>query len=108
MDPQQNQIMFDQETLKGKYANNMRAAGSGEEIFLDFFQVSPTGEQHVSRIVVSPAHLKRISASLSQFMADYEKEIGAVVKAAKEPDEKAQFGFRIADEKSKDGKTANA
>lgn len=58
--------------------------------FLNVFQ--PMGSL-VARIVVSPEHLKRIARVLSETIARYEKENGAVSES--EEPKVAPMGFRI-------------
>lgn len=89
--PQQIQIKADDDVLKGRYANMMQVAHSGEEFVLDFMNIFPPQGTLVARVITSPGHLKRIIAALAGNLAQYEKKFGTV-SAAEEP--KSEVGFK--------------
>lgn len=63
--------------LAGKYANMMQVSHSGEEFVLDFIcAFEPAGEL-VSRLVVSPRHMKRIVHALQDNIKKYEEQHGS-------------------------------
>ena len=68
----------------------MQVMHTGEEFVMDFFNV--VGNQGVlaSRVVMNPAHVKRMLHALSENMKIYEEKFGPVT-AAEQPKEK--FGF---------------
>ncbi len=75
---QQIQIITGDEMSRGRYSNSMMAAHSADEFILDWLLNSPTGAHLVSRIIVSPAHIKRIIAALKENLDNYEKQFGCV------------------------------
>jgi hypothetical protein len=100
-------IQAEQEILRGRYANNLRASITQEEFILDYLLISPLGgEILVSRVTVSPAHLKRISQYLSAAMAEYEQKFSTQVKPAGTPN---PIGFKTdLDEVKPDGDNQGA
>jgi hypothetical protein len=78
------QIKAREEDLKGFYSNLMQISHTREEFCLDFFNVLPPRGVLVARIMVSPAHLKRIILALQENIKKYEEKFGKV-EAAKEP-----------------------
>ncbi len=92
--PQQPNInvKIDDETLKGKYANNMQVAFSGEEFVLDFMNLFPPQGTVTTRVFLSPGHMKRIVAVLTDTLKKYEEQHGEV-KAAIAPTT-SEIGFK--------------
>ena len=76
--PAEIQINTGDEILRGKYSNNLIAAHSADEFILDWLINSPSGVHLVSRIIVTPAHMKRIIEVLKENLEKYEKQFGAV------------------------------
>lgn len=78
----QIQISASDEDLKGRYANLMSVSHTAEEFVLDYFAVTPAGDgprgHLVSRVIVSPAHYKRILAALSDNLHKYEEQFGEI------------------------------
>ncbi len=76
------QIIAGDEDLKGRYANLMSVSHTAEEFVLDYFAVTPAGDgprgHLVSRVIVSPAHYKRIVAALSDNLRKYEEQFGEI------------------------------
>ena len=91
MQPQQVQIKAADEEVKGRYANNMTPAFSREEMFLDFTLMNPIANQLVGRIIVSPAHAKKIAKLLSDTIQIYKKEHGEIKELGQQ---QGQIGFR--------------
>jgi hypothetical protein len=83
-------LKADDATLKGVYANVMAASHTREEFILDFMLVHQPAGQLVSRIVISPGHLKRVIAALRENLNKFEEKFGAIEPAA-EPEH--QIGF---------------
>lgn len=71
-------------SLGGKYANMMQVTHSSEEFVLDFISAYPPGGELVSRLIVSPRHMKRILRALAENIAQYEK-IHGLIQEASEP-----------------------
>jgi hypothetical protein len=80
---QQNlNVKIDDVTLKGSYANNMQVGFSPEEFILDFMNLFPPQGIVVSRIFLSPGHMKRMVAVLSDTLKKYEAQHGAITAAS--------------------------
>jgi hypothetical protein len=72
------QINTGDDILRGKYSNNMIASHSADEFILDWLLNSPSGVHLVSRIIVSPSHVKRIIRALKENLDNYEKQFGNI------------------------------
>ena len=70
--------------LGGKYANMMQVTHSSEEFVLDFISGFPPQGELVSRLIVSPRHMKRILKALEDNVTKYEQKHG-VIQEASEP-----------------------
>lgn len=88
---QQVQIDADNETLKGKYSNNMMVSHSKEEFVMDFLLVHPPKGLLQSRVVTSPGHMKRIVAAIQDNLKKYEAAFGKI-EEAKAPE--SGIGFK--------------
>lgn len=84
---QQIQVATGDELSRGRFSNNLLMAHSAEEFILDWILNSPSGMHLVSRIVVTPGHMKRIVGALSENLRRYEKEFGPI-SALEAPDQK--------------------
>jgi hypothetical protein len=78
--PQQGmiQISTGDEMSRGRYSNNMLILHSREEFIMDWLLNSPAGTHLVSRIVVSPGHVKRIIGALVDNLRKYEEKYGPI------------------------------
>jgi len=76
--PKQIQISTGDEMSRGRYSNNMLVSHSSEEFIIEWLLGSPSGTHLVSRIVVSPGHMKRIIDAFSENLRKYESRFGAV------------------------------
>lgn len=92
MNGQQKQIQIKAKDsdLKGVYSNMMQIIHTKEEFILDFFLVSPPTGVLASRIVMSPAHLKRTIKAFQENMEKYEERYGKI-KESKNPETKIGF-----------------
>ena len=91
MDEQkQIQIKAKDEDLKGVYSNLMIVSHTKEEFCLDFVNTF-NPPILTSRVLMSPAHLKRMIKALEENMKKYEERFGEV-EVAKEPE--APLGFQ--------------
>jgi hypothetical protein len=91
---QQNiNVKIDDNTLKGGYANNMQVGFSPEEFILDFMNLFPPQGVVVSRIFVSPGHMKRMVAVLTDTLKKFEAQHGEI-KAAAGPAANSEIGFK--------------
>jgi Protein of unknown function (DUF3467) len=75
----QVQINASDEVARGRYSNNMLVTHTREEFILDFLLTAPNGTQLVSRVMVSPGHMKRVLSALADNMQKYEGNFGEVV-----------------------------
>lgn len=87
----QLQIKVDDKTLQGLYANAMQVQHSKEEFVLDFMNVFPPAGTLQARILVSPAHMKRIVAVLKENIERYESANGKI-EAGESPT--GEIGFK--------------
>ena len=90
---QQVQIKITDELLKGVYANMAMVSHSGEEFMFDFMNVYPNQPQGIvtSRVIVSPAHMKRIVAAMQDNLKRYEDQFGKIPESTVPHQD---FGFR--------------
>lgn len=86
----QIQVKVTDEVLKGVYANMLQVGHSAEEFILDFMNVYPPAGILTSRVVVSPAHMKRILAALQDNLKRYEDAFGTI-EAGNAPAHKVGF-----------------
>jgi len=89
--PQQIQIKFPDDILKGVYANFMNVMSTREEFVLDFANVFPPAGIMTARVIISPGHMKRIVKVLENVFKNYEKKFGKT-EEAEEP--MAEIGFQ--------------
>ena len=82
MEEKQIQIKAKDEDLKGVYSNLMIVSHTKEEFCLDFVNTF-NPPILTSRVLMSPAHLKRMIKALEVNMKQYEEQFGEV-EAAKE------------------------
>ena len=80
----QIQIITGDEMARGRYSNNMAVSHSPEEFIIEWLLNSPSGTHLVSRVIVSPGHMKRIIDALSDNMRKYESKYGSVPAAGGE------------------------
>ncbi len=74
----QIQIKANEEMSQGRYSNSMFIAHGPEEFIIDWLLNSPTGAHLVSRIIVTPGHVKRIINALSDNLKRYEEKFGEI------------------------------
>jgi hypothetical protein len=72
------QINTGDEMSRGRYSNSMMVSHSVDEFILDWLLNSPNGTHLLSRIIVSPAHIKRIINALKENLDNYEKQFGSI------------------------------
>lgn len=88
---QQIQIKASDDKLAGSYANMMQISHNREEFVFDFVNLLPPSGHLVSRILVSPAHAKRILAALDENIKKYEAQFTKIEGVSVE---KPSFGFK--------------
>jgi hypothetical protein len=74
----QIQIKANEEMSQGRYSNSMFIAHGPEEFIIDWLLNSPTGAHLVSRIIVTPGHIKRIISALTDNLERYEEKFGEI------------------------------
>jgi hypothetical protein len=76
--PQQIQINTTDDLSRGRYSNLMLVSHSPDEFILDWILNSPNGAHLVSRIILSPANMKRTVEALMINLKQYEEKFGNV------------------------------
>lgn len=73
-------IELSEDVAEGTYANLAMIAHGPEEFILDFIRVMPgvPKARVKSRVVVSPAHAKRLLAALADNIRRYEAQFGEI------------------------------
>jgi hypothetical protein len=89
--PQGMNVNADPNTLKGLYSNLMQVSHSKEEIILDFFSSLPPAASLNARIIVNPAHFKRITAVMADVLKKYEEQFGTINEGQSQAN--SEFGF---------------
>ena len=84
------QIKVRDEELKGVYSNLMQIVHMKEEFILDFFLNAPPQGMLASRVIVSPAHAKRIAVAMAGAVKKYEEQFGNI-QEGETPE--SQIGF---------------
>ena len=74
----QIQVNTMDEMSRGRYSNGMMVSHGPDEFILDWILNSPNGAHLVSRIIVSPNHIRRIINALKENLDNYEKQFGSV------------------------------
>ncbi len=78
LNPSPIQVATGDEMSRGRFSNTMLVSHGAEEFMMDWLLSSPSGTHLVSRIIVSPGHVKRIIAALTENMDKYENRFGPV------------------------------
>ncbi|MCD5409029.1 DUF3467 domain-containing protein [Candidatus Bipolaricaulota bacterium] len=80
------QVAADPQTRKGVYANLAIISHQKEEFVVDFLLVdprtqTPKGGQAllVSRVILSPSHMKRLYQAIGENIEKYERNFGKIV-----------------------------
>lgn len=77
----QVQINTGDEIVRGRFSNSMLISHNAEEFIVDWLLNSPSGAHIVSRIIVTPGHIKRIISALQDNLKKYESKFGQVTPA---------------------------
>jgi hypothetical protein len=85
-------IKITDEVLRGVYANQMVVTHTREEFMLDFLTIFPPQGIVAARVLVSPAHVKRIIRALQENIGKYEASNG-IVEEGNEPAGNLPLGF---------------
>lgn len=87
---QQVQVKASDEILRGVYANQVQAQFTKEEFVVDCMNTFPPVATLNARLILSPAHAKRMAVMLANLVKQYETQHGAIA-ATEQPNE---IGFR--------------
>ena len=91
---QQNiNVKITDEMLNGAYANMMLAQHTKEEFILDFMNIVAPNGIVTSRVVTSPAHIKRILTALTENMKQYEPQFGKIDEGQAPTNQ--EIGFKV-------------
>ena len=71
-------INFPESKQEGIFSNNSVVGHSAEEFILDFLMVTPPAGRVNARIIITPAHAKRLFKALGDNLAQYEKMFGKI------------------------------
>jgi hypothetical protein len=88
---QEIKVNFPPHLQGGAYSNNMLVAHTREEFVMDFMMVIPPAGTVMSRVIISPGHMKRMITALQDNVKKYEARFGTI-QAAEEP--KGKIGFQ--------------
>ncbi|RLL51907.1 DUF3467 domain-containing protein [Mariprofundus sp. EBB-1] len=75
---QELQVQVPEDVQRGTYANHFISSHTPEEFILDFILTSPPAAVVNARVVVTPAHAKRIAAALLENVSRYEAVFGEI------------------------------
>ena len=78
--PNRINIELDEEIAEGVYANLAMIAHSNSEFVVDFIRLMPgvPKAKVKSRVILSPAHAKRLLGALKDNIERYEKDFGPI------------------------------
>jgi hypothetical protein len=79
-----NQVSLPEELKTGVYANSVAVAYGKEEFIIDFRLITPTEGTVTARLIVTPAHIKRITSTLHDTVNKWQEQYGKIA-AAEEP-----------------------
>jgi len=92
-DAREIKIEFPSGLKGGVYCNLLQISHTKEEFIMDFMMITPPIGAVVSRVIMSPGHMKRTVSALKSNLEKYEKNYGAL-KEAPEPAEERKIGFK--------------
>ena len=78
-------VKVSDQMVGGVYSNHMVVAHTREEFFLDFMLMLPSMGTLVSRVLVSPGHMKRTLRALADNVKRYEAKYGAIDDTVEPP-----------------------
>ena len=88
---QEINVNFPPHLQGGVYSNNMVVSHTKEEFIMDFMMVAPPVGTVMSRVIISPGHVKRMISALQDNVQKYEARFGTI-QAAEEL--KGNIGFQ--------------
>lgn len=74
------QVQADETTLSGRYSTMAQVTHTAEEFWIDFFAVlpNPSLAKLLARVIVSPAHAKRLGKAILENVTKYESRFGTI------------------------------
>ncbi|KPJ72531.1 hypothetical protein AMJ48_03175 [Parcubacteria bacterium DG_74_1] len=93
----QKQIRFKtkEDDLKGVYSNLTQILHTKEEFILDFFLAAPPEGILISRVIMSPGHIKRLIKALQENISKYETKFGKIEEAKTLEIPEGGMGFKV-------------
>ena len=88
---QEIKVNFPPHLQGGVYSNNMVVSHTKEEFIMGFMMVAPPVGTVMSRVIISPGHVKRMISALQDNVQKYEARFGTI-QAAEEL--KGNIGFQ--------------
>lgn len=82
------------EILAGVYANIAQISHTREEFVFDFMSVFPPQGSLVSRVIMSPGHMKRMARAMEENIEKYESTFGTIQESDQPM---SSFGFPVSD-----------
>lgn len=82
-------LIFPDSLKGGVYCNNMIVQHNKEEFIMDFMMVAPPQGAVTARVIMNPAHVKRMITALQDNMKKYESRFGPLEPA----EDKGHIGF---------------
>jgi hypothetical protein len=77
------EIKFDEQTASGVFVNFANISHSPEEFIVDFLFINPAPPagfgKLMSRVIMTPGHIKRLAAALQENISRYEENFGEIV-----------------------------
>lgn len=87
--PQQIGMNASVDDLKGRFSNAAQVSHQDDHFILDFFVAALPAGQLVSRVIVTPRHMKSLEKAISEQLKKYEDQFGKI-----DPSEEKSIGFR--------------
>jgi len=72
------QINISPEMQRGVFANQALISNTAEEFFLDFILATPPAAAMTARVIITPAHAKRLVTALHENVRNYEVAFGEI------------------------------
>jgi hypothetical protein len=87
MEDKKIDIKVDEQVALGQYSNLAAIRHTREEFIFDFAFIFPDGPagKLISRVILSPAHVKRFLEALETNVRRYEDDFGAITPAEMPP-----------------------
>ena len=79
--PEQLSIKAEDDVAKGRFANMAQVGSQPDAFVLDFALVHGKAGWLLSRVILSPAHAKRLHKVLGETLARWEERYGAIEPA---------------------------